>query len=459
MDDLYEILGVDSRASDIEIKRAYRKLALKYHPDKASAEEREEAEAKFKEISFAYETLIDEQKRDEYDRYGSTGNGFGQGGNYSSNPFEQFFGGSGGEYGGNNFHDFFNNMDDQPGYNHQGRHNRTEDARIDVDVTLEELYTGKTIRITSARNIICTHCKGVGAKPSAVLKQCASCNGEGHVKKIKRVGPGMITQQYVECTTCKGLGKIYRTKDKCKSCHGKRIVEETKILEFEIEKGSPNTGVITKKGEADQFPGKETGDIILTYSCKEHESFDRKQDDLYTKFKIPLVDALSGFSKLVARHLDGRGIKISTPKGKVIRPGDLIKLPGEGMPKKEKKGSWFSSASSKGDLYVEIEIEFPRDNWFVEKNDLLKLRNVLPTDLENKLGEQGINGHTIPDASIEIFTDFTIVKSDDLPSYDGDEQQQQQQQQGNGYDHHQQEYYYGNSGYAQQQQPPECAQM
>ncbi|RLV90812.1 DnaJ subfamily A member 2 [Spathaspora sp. JA1] len=444
MEDLYEILGVESRASDIEIKRAYRKLALKYHPDKATAEEREEAEAKFKEISYAYETLIDEQKRDEYDRYGSAGGGQNYGG---GNPFEQFFGGgNGGEYGANNFHDFFSNMDDQPGGRaHPGRHNRTEDARIEVDVTLEELYTGKTIRITSARNIICTHCKGVGAKPSAVLKTCVSCNGEGHVKKIKRVGPGMVTQQYVECTACKGLGKIYRTKDRCKSCHGKRIIEETKILEFEIEKGSPNSGVIIKKGESDQFPGKEAGDIILTYTCKEHESFERKQDDLYTKFKIPLVDALSGFSKLVARHLDGRGIKITTPKGKVVRPGDLIKLTGEGMPKAEKKGSWFNSSSGRGDLYVEIEIEFPRDNWFVEKNDLLKLRNVLPTDLDNK---SDVNGHSIPEASVEIFTDFTIVNSKDLPSYEEPEEEQQEQEQ---------EYYYGNNGYAQQ--PPECTQM
>jgi DnaJ family protein A protein 2 len=337
---------------------------------------------------------------------------------FAGNPFDQFFGGNGtsAEYGGDDFYNFFNNMNGHP-HHHQQRQraNRTEDAHIEVDVTLEELYKGKVIKTTSTRNIICTQCKGSGVKSSSVVsKQCTTCHGEGSVRKIKRVGPGLVAQEYVECTTCKGIGKIYRTKDKCKLCKGERVIEETKILEFEIPKGAPDHGLIAKKGESDQYPGKTAGDVILEYKCKPHDVFERQGDDLYTKMNIPLVDALCGFSKLVAVHLDGRGIQISTPTGKVVRPGDYIKLSGEGMPKGETKKSWFTSSSSgKGDLYVEVNIEFPSDNWFVEKNDLTKIKNILPTQKQKE--------HSVPEASMELFTDFSIIKAHDLPSYQEEE--------------------------------------
>lgn len=418
--DLYDILEVDKSASSVEIKKAYRKLALKYHPDKVSEEEREESEIKFKEISFAYEILIDETKREEYDRYGST-DGFGgvPDFEFTGNPFDQFFGGNGSaEYGGDDFYNFFHNMNG--GHQHQQqkyRSNKTEDAHIEVEVTLEELYKGKVIKTTSTRNIICTQCKGSGVKSSSVVsKQCITCHGEGSVRKIKRVGPGLVAQEYVECTTCQGTGKIYRTKDKCKLCKGTRIIEETKILEFEIPKGSPEHGIIAKKGESDQYPGKTAGDVVLEYKCKPNDVFERQGDDLYTRINIPLVDALCGFSKLVAVHLDGRGIKIETPAGKVVRPGDYIKLAGEGMPKAENKKSWFSSSSSKGDLYVEVSIEFPSDNWFMEKNDLTKIKNILPTATRGK-------EYNVPDASMELFTDFSIVKTEQLPNYAGEEEE------------------------------------
>ena len=421
--DLYDILEVDRNATSGEIKKAYRKLALKYHPDKVSEEEREESEIKFKEISFAYEVLIDETKREEYDRYGST-DGFGGGPDFefTGNPFDQFFGGNGyAEYGGDDFYNFFHNMNGGGHHHHhhqqqqQQRANRTEDAHIEVDITLEELYKGKVIKTTSTRNIICTQCKGLGVKSSSVVsKQCVTCHGEGSVRKIKRVGPGLVAQEYAECTTCQGTGKIYRTKDKCKLCKGTRIIEETKILEFEIPKGSPDHGMIAKKGESDQYPGKTAGDVILEYKCKPHDVFERQGDDLYTKIDIPLVDALCGFSKLVAVHLDGRGIKIETPTGKVVRPGDYIKLSGEGMPKSDNKKSWFSS-SGKGDLYVEVNIEFPKDNWFMEKNDITKIKNILPSTTKQ-------NEHYVPEASMELFTDFSIVKANQLPNYSNEEE-------------------------------------
>lgn len=412
MEDLYEILEVSSSATDVEIKKAFRKLALKYHPDKASEEDREESEIHFKKISFAYEVLIDEEKRHNYDLYGTTDSNGGPGHyDFTGNPFEQFYGGGDyNGYGGNDFYDFFNGMNGEQSSQQNSR--RTEDAILNVEVTLEELYIGKVVRSTSTRNIICFQCKGKGVKSaSAVSKPCGICHGEGYTRKIKRVAPGFVAQEYVDCSTCNATGKIYRTKDRCKLCKGSRVCEETKILEFDIPKGSPNEGTVVKKGESDEYPGKIAGDIILKYTCKKHETFERRGDDLYMLLKIPLADALAGFSKVVASHLDGRGVKVVTPRGKVIRPGDYIKIEGEGMPKFGKK-SWFSRSDGKGDLYIKVDIEFPSDNWYLEKNDLITIRNILPTNLKDRAHEV-----SVPEPNVELFTDFSIVTSLDLPDY------------------------------------------
>ncbi|KAI5962054.1 XDJ1 [Candida theae] len=414
MEDLYEILEVSSSATDVEIKKAFRKLALKYHPDKASEEDREENEIHFKKVSFAYEILIDEEKRQHYDLYGTTDGNTGPNPyEFNGNPFEQFYGGGNyNGYEGNDFYDFFNGMNGNQSNQHNSR--RTEDAVLNVEVTLEDLYIGKVIRSTSTRNIICTQCKGSGVKSaSAVSKTCGICHGEGYTRKIKRVAPGLVAQEYVDCTTCNTSGKIYRTKDRCKLCKGTRVCEETKILEFEIPKGSPSEGSVVKRGESDEYPGKIAGDIILKYTCKKHDVFERKGDDLYMDLHIPLADALTGFSKLVTAHLDGRGVKVVTPKGKVIKPGDYIKLTGEGMPKLAEKRSWFSRSDGRGDLYIRVQIEFPTDNWYLEKNDLLTIKNILPTQLKANTTPPV----SVPETNVELFTDFSIVSSSDLPDY------------------------------------------
>lgn len=417
--DLYEILEVESSASTSEIKRAYRKLALRYHPDKVTEDEREHAETKFKEISHAYETLIDDDKRLEYDLYGTTdGVGTGMGG-YDSNPF----GGHGGpEYGGDDFYNFFSHMNEESG--RPPRRNapaRTEDARMDIDVTLAELYVGKVVKITSTRNVVCSGCQGTGARKKAVAKVCGACQGQGYTTKIRRVGPGLASQFHVDCESCEGTGKVLRNKDKCKTCHGEKVEEETKILEFEILPGTRSGESIVLAGEADQYPGKKTGDVVLTVHCKDQEKFVRKDDDLYIKYKISLVESLAGFSKVIATHLDGRAIHVSTPKGKVIRPGDYLKIKGEGMPVKRKGSSWFSSGPKKGDLYVEVDIEFPEDNWYLEKNDLVKLKNLLPTDLKDRAGarKQNVAPDAVPEANIE-YVNFTIARPEALPDYECD---------------------------------------
>lgn len=442
-EDLYNILGVDSSASSGEIKKAYRKLALKYHPDKVSEEERLEAEVKFKDISMAYEVLIDDDKRNNYDLYGTTddnvppfgGDTYGYGG---GNPYENFYGGAGGaDFGADDFARFFGGMgmngDARTGKGRDQSKNRTEDATMEVEVTLEDLYNGKTIRSTSTRNIVCNHCKGSGVKKNAMSKPCTSCEGKGSTIKIKRVGPGLVTQVMADCSKCKGEGKIYRSKDLCKKCKGTKVTEETKMLEFEIKKGSRSGESVVLKEESDEYPGKQTGDIILTFHCKPHSRFTRKGNDLYCHYKIPLVDALCGFSKIMVEHLDGRYIKLTTPKGKVIRPGDFIKIDNEGMPIKEDELSWFSK-TTKGSLFIEMEIEFPKDNWYLEKNDLLKLKNVLPNDLVNDSNHFDEQSASVISENIDLFTDFAIVDKSKLPSYE-EEQQKQSHNHYDGYEY------------------------
>lgn len=415
--DLYEILEVESSSSSSDIKRAYRKLALRYHPDKVSEEERQEAEIKFKEISRAYEILSDEVKRLEYDLYGTTeGNGNGMGG-YDSNPFGNSYASQ--EYGADDFSNFFSlfNSGGPPGGRQRAK--RTADAELEVHVTLEDLFVGKVVKITSTRNIICSACQGTGARKKAAPKVCVPCKGQGYVTKIKRVGPGLVSQFHVDCESCEGTGKVLRPKDKCKQCSGKKVVEETKILEFEILPGSKSGESVVLKGESDEYPGKQTGDVILTFHCKDHDKLERKGDDLFSKYRISLVEALSGFSKVVMMHLDGRAIHLTTPKGKVLRPGDFLKIKGEGMPIKAST-SWFSSSPKRGDLYIEVDIEFPPDNWYLEKNDLVKLQNLLPTDLKQK-GKQDILGDALPEANIEYVTDFTVAREGALPDYTAEE--------------------------------------
>lgn len=414
--DLYEILGVEKTATATEIKKAYRKLALSHHPDKVSEEHREASEIKFKEISAAYEVLSDETKRSNYDTYGDAsgpgagmGNGGGGYGGYGDMPdfgpddFFNFFGGGAGGFGGHS----------NGGQRHRPKP-RTEDAHLDVNVSLADLYNGKTVKITSTRNVLCKKCEGRGVKESAKKKECGICHGTGTVRQIRRVGPGMVTQDYIDCTTCKGKGHTYKTKDSCKKCKGSTTEEETKILEFVIEKGSRFGDKVVLKGESDEEYGKETGDVILEVHEKSETSpFERIENDLYTDLNVSLAEALCGFkNKVVLEHLDGRLLKISTPTGKVLRPNQYLKIKNEGFPIK--------GSSKKGDLYLKLNIEFPPDFWFSEKSELQNVLNILPTSNAAKKNK------TLDDVDIEDeekigsnvdSVDFNIVEVHELPEY------------------------------------------
>jgi DnaJ family protein A protein 2 len=185
-----------------------------------------------------------------------------------------------------------------------------------------------------------------------------------------RQTPLGLMQETVVCSSCNGAGQVFKDKEKCKKCKGNRVVQTRKILELYIPRGSRQGDKIVLQGEADQVPDQEPGDIIFELKETDHEIFARAGNDLAADVDITLVEALTGFSRVLLTQLDGRGISITPPKGKILRPGQVLKIAGEGMPVKK--------SDAKGDLYLTINVEFPEDGFFIEKGQTDKIRDLLP---------------------------------------------------------------------------------
>ena len=336
------------------------KAALQHHPDKVPEERRDEAEAKFKAVTQAYEILRDEDKRQIYDAGGMAalrGGPGGPGGPDLEDILSQMFGfGFGGGPGRG-----------PPG---QRRPRRGPDEEQEYTVTLEELYKGKTVKFSANKQVVCSQCKGTGAKDKVKPQQCEQCKGHGVVEGLRQVGPGLLTREVLPCDHCKGSGNFYKEKDRCKKCKGKRTTQETKVLEIYIPRGSLQGDRIVLEGEADQFPDQTPGDIVFTLVEEPHDVFSRVGADLSAELKVTLGEALGGFSRTVLTHLDGRGIHITREQGHVLRPGDVLKVPGEGMPLKR--------GDEKGDLYLIATIEFPKDGWLQKEAEFEALSKLLP---------------------------------------------------------------------------------
>lgn len=371
--DLYEVLGVERSASKAEIKKAYHKAALSSHPDKVPEAERQEAEVKFKAVSQAYEILFDDEKREVYDVHGMSafdgsrpGGPGGMGGDVDLDDLlSQMFGmNMGGGMGG------------MPGMGGMGgggprRPRKGADEQQEYEVTLEELYKGKTTRFASTKNVICETCKGSGGKEKAKPHDCSVCGGKGQTVRIQTVG-GMLSPITTLCANCGGSGKVFKDKEKCKKCKGKRVVEKRKILELYIPRGAREGERIVLAGEADQQPDQEPGDIIFELVEKEHPVFRRAGADLQAELHITLAEALTGFHRVVLTHLDGRGISLNVnqPRGRILRPNEVLKVPGEGMPIKR--------SDARGDLYLIVDIKFPEDGYIQDEAAIQKIRDLLP---------------------------------------------------------------------------------
>ncbi|CAN6486618.1 unnamed protein product [Victoria cruziana] len=229
----YEILGVPKDASQEDLKKAYKKAAIKNHPDKGGDPE------KFKELAQAYEVLSDPEKREIYDTYGEDALKEGMAGGAGQDPFEffqSFFGGS--PFGGG-------------GSSRGKRQKRGEDLIHPLKVSLEELYNGTSRKLSLSRNVICSKCNGKGSKSGASMK-CPGCQGSGVKVSIRQLGPSMIQQLQNTCKDCKGTGETINEKDRCPQCKGEKVVQDKKVLEVIVEKGMQNGQKITFAGEADE---------------------------------------------------------------------------------------------------------------------------------------------------------------------------------------------------------------
>ena len=250
-----------------------------------------------------------------------------------------------------------------------------DDVQHVLKVSLEDLYKGKKSKLALNKKIICPTCKGGGAKEGAKGEAtCSGCRGRGVRLITRQVGPGMIQQMQAACDQCGGRGSTIRQEDKCGTCSGAKVVPHRQVLEVFIDKGSRHKQKVMFRGEADQSPGVEPGDIIIILAQKEHKIV-RKGDDLICEQKISLRDALCGCS-FVFKHLDGREIVISTPR--VIKPGQIMCVSNEGMPLK-------SNPTVFGNLVFRFEINFPTELGEEAKEQLLAL---LPSDPAPEVGER-----------------------------------------------------------------------
>lgn len=298
----YDILGVSKNASQDDLKKAYKKAAIKNHPDKGGDPE------KFKELAQAYEVLSDPEKREIYDQYGEDalkeGMGGGAGGHDPFDIFQSFFGGS--PFGGSS----------------RGgrRQRRGQDVVHPMKVSLEDLYLGTTKKLSLTRNGICSKCKGKGSK-SGDSMTCPGCQGSGMKVTIRQLGPSMMQQMQHPCNECKGTGETINEKDRCSACKGEKVVPEKKVLEVVVEMGMQNGQKITFPGAADEAPDTITGDVIFVIQQKEHPKFKRKGDDLFVEHNLSLTEALCGF-QFVLTHLDGRQLLIKSNPGELVKPGE-----------------------------------------------------------------------------------------------------------------------------------------
>lgn len=347
--DYYSILGVPKDASDDVIKRAYRKLAQQYHPDRPGGDEK-----KFKEINEAYQILSDRERRRQYDQFGTTfeqaqtqGAG-GFGGFEGFRDFSSFAdafksaGGGGFNFG---FEDIFGDI--FGGAAGGGRRERRagEDINIDVEITLEDVFKGVEKEIELYKRVVCPHCGGNGAEPGTKITECPTCKGSGQIHKTQRTILGNFTQ-IITCPTCHGEGKM--PEKACKKCGGDGRIKDSRRIKIKIPAGIENEQVIVLSGEGEAaLKGGAAGDLYIAVHVKPHNKFERQNSDLVYRLEIPVSMAVLG-GEIEVPTIDGR-VNLKIPSG--TRSGKVLRLKGKGLPRFRHSGH--------GDELVEITIAVP----------------------------------------------------------------------------------------------------
>mgnify|MGYP006159354765 FL=1 len=331
--DFYEVLGVPKNASDEEIKKAYRKLAMKHHPDRNQGDTAKNAEEKFKEAKEAYEMLSDPQKKAAYDQYGHAGVDPNMRGGPGAEGFDGFSGAFGDIFG-----DIFGGARGQ----RNGRQvYRGSDLSYAMEISLEEAATGKDAQIKIPSWDDCESCKGTGAKPGTSVKTCSTCHGQGQVQMRQ----GFFSVQQT-CPTCHGSGKIIP--EPCTSCHGQGKIKKQKTLEIKIPAGIDDGQRIRSSGNGE--PGQNggpAGDLYIEIRLRKHDIFEREGDDLHCQVPVSMTTAALG-GEIDVPTLQGKAT-IDLPEG--TQSGKTFRLRGKGI-----KGV---RSSYPGDLYCHITVETP----------------------------------------------------------------------------------------------------
>ena len=361
--DYYEVLGVDKSASADEIKKAYRKMAIKYHPDKNPGDK--EAEEKFKEAAEAYSVLSDADKKARYDQFGHAGvegagpdfsGGFGNLNDILNDLFGGAFGGGFGGFGG-----FGSGFGGQRGQRQQ-RVYRGRDIRVRVKLTLEEIAKGVEKEISIEKNVPCTECGGKGAKNSSDIKTCPACNGTGQVQRVVNSFLGQ-TVTYSTCQQCDGEGKIIS--NPCRSCNGTGLVRKRETIKVKIPAGVEAGMQLTLQGEGHAAKNNGiNGDLLVVIEEHAHTDLKREGNNLYYTKIISVTDAMLG-AEVTVPCLDG-DYKIKIDAG--TQSGEVVRLRGRGLPSVNGYGGT-------GDLYVKIAVWIPKKLNKDEKAVIESLRN------------------------------------------------------------------------------------
>ncbi len=340
--DYYEVLGVQKNAPQDEIKSQYRKLALKFHPDRNKSHD---AAEHFKEISEAYAVLSDSEKRKIYDTYGHTG----VDGRYSTEDifrgarvnFEDIFGG----FGGGGFDSIFESFFGRSGFGGFGGFGRERGADLvyETSITLEDVLRGKREEIDLQKDVECENCKGSGCTPGTSMRTCTVCNGQGQVRTSRSSGFSTFITVH-PCNTCRGQGKIIERP--CSKCKGRGKQKGTKHLSFDIPAGV-DTGEYTIKGEGESVDNGINGDLVVRIRVKPHEKFKRDGADIFYDANISMIDAVLG-KTVVVPTLEGTE-KLTVEQG--TQPNSIIKLKGKGLTHLSGRG--------RGDQYVRLVVNIP----------------------------------------------------------------------------------------------------
>lgn len=357
--DYYEVLGVGKDASEDEIKKAYRKIAIKYHPDRNPGNK--EAEEKFKEAAEAYDVLHDVQKRQQYDQFGFNGPGaagFGGFGGASMNMddifsmFGDIFGGRAGGFGG------FGGGQRRP------QQHRGSDLRLKVKLSLSEVSTGVTKKFKVRKDITCSHCHGSGAEAGSATETCPTCHGSGVITHTTQSIFGMMQTQGV-CPTCNGEGKVI--KNKCKHCGGSGVEKGEEVVEINIPAGVAEGMVVNVpgKGNAGQHNGT-NGDIQVFIEEEDNETFVRDGNNLIYSLLLDFPTAALG-DDVEIPTIEGTRLKVKIEPG--TQPGKTLRLRGKGLPAVQGYGH------GKGDLIVQISVYVPKTLNKEEKETLTRFKS------------------------------------------------------------------------------------